>query len=326
MEAKATIIRNRGAAAAVKLTRPKPISKAWGGFAQKLAAVLAGLVEDQYLVISKKDSNLFVQFLSQGEWGMRVETTSNSYRDKKHQLTEAQMARLAAMGWTLPTGNSKESTPEADPDGSPNIYIDIPQPVDFDHIARLAIDTFVQIVEASHPAMCEYEAFDGQGNSVPFPMLPLKRRINSGEEISKDVLQKKLLDTVTELTNIHDLSYDEDGDICLNYGCAAIFVSLQDQRPFVRMYSKLLRKVEPTLALLTRINEINSENGHMHLIANRGAVIAMSEILVAPFVASHVAHALGNFSQIADSLKEKLQLEFDDEAAVSEQNISPVRH
>ena len=54
------------------------VSVAWPPFAQKLAATLEKLQEDQYLILSVKRSNRYVQFAVQGSFGIRVETTSNS--------------------------------------------------------------------------------------------------------------------------------------------------------------------------------------------------------------------------------------------------------
>ena len=65
------------------------VSVAWPPFAQKLAATLEKVQEDQYLILSVKRSNRFVQFAVQGSFGIRVETTSNSYVSKEELLRTA---------------------------------------------------------------------------------------------------------------------------------------------------------------------------------------------------------------------------------------------
>jgi hypothetical protein len=106
----------------------KRLSVAWPPFAEKLAAALAKLEEDQYLILLVKRSNRFVQFAAQGSYGMRVETTSNAYLSKPEKLNERQVVMLLQSGWSDSTASPDESTPENDPDGSPNFFVEFPDP------------------------------------------------------------------------------------------------------------------------------------------------------------------------------------------------------
>ena len=72
----------------------KPISRDWTPFAQNLALVLSRLEEDQFLIISAKNSNRFLQFSCQGAWGVRAEVTSNNVLKGESRLTRHQMAWL----------------------------------------------------------------------------------------------------------------------------------------------------------------------------------------------------------------------------------------
>jgi hypothetical protein len=275
-------------------------------------------------VIYKKDSNIFIQFVAQGEWGIRMETISNYYRDDQNQLTKAQMDKLNNIGWNTPTNNPDQSTPKNDPDGSPNYFIDYDVPADYEAIAQITIKTFVDVLGISHPGMLEYEAFDRQGNSIPIPKLKLMRRIELTEDAARNVLEQQLLETVKELTDLNDLCYDEDGEICgIAYGSATVAIGLLEERPYCYIRCPVLTDTESTFALLSRINELNCENGHMHLVLENNCVKAISEVLVAPFVSSHIAHAIGNFCQIADEFVEKLQAEFGDAEAGHERIQKP---
>ncbi len=115
---------------------PRRVSSAWGPFAGKLASVLEQLREDQFLIISTKRSNRYVQFAGQGAFGIRAETVCNQYLPASDQLDAAQIATLQGFGWQLPTGSPDKATPERDPDGSPNFYIDYPVPVPYADLAR----------------------------------------------------------------------------------------------------------------------------------------------------------------------------------------------
>ena len=67
-----------------KSPAPARLSVAWPPFTEKLAQALSMLEEDQFLIISVKNSNRYVQFSAQGSFGMRAETTSNSYLSISH--------------------------------------------------------------------------------------------------------------------------------------------------------------------------------------------------------------------------------------------------
>ena len=60
-------------------TYEQNVAVEWPAFAKKLTTVLRTLKDDEFLILSEKGTNHFVQFSEQGEDGMRVETTSNAY-------------------------------------------------------------------------------------------------------------------------------------------------------------------------------------------------------------------------------------------------------
>lgn len=301
------------------------LSSAWVPFVHRLAQALEKLLEDQYLIITKKGTNEFVQFAGQGFFGLRVETISNHFRSDQNQLTDVQIANLIEIGWSAPTNNPEESTPANDPDGSPNYFIEFPTPLYVIEIAQMAVKTLTDVLHIGHPAFLEYEAFCTDGDSIALPNLGLKRSISSAD--NSDALPKLVLDTVKELTGIDDWAFDSDGEIGeIHYGNINTCILLNKDRPYLRFVSVILENAKPTLQLLARINELNSQEGFMHLFIENGAVIAVSDILVTPFIASHMAHALGNFCQIADNFNTILQAEFVDDDTFSEQPPSQLKH
>ena len=328
MEAK-TIVKNTSKSKLkdAKFTEPKGLSSAWAGFAERLTLVLQRMEEDQFLILRKKNTNEFVQFSAQGFYGLRVETTSNWYRNQNNQLTPDQISTLVGLGWNAPSKNPENSTPESDPDGSPNYYREFPFPLQYEEVVGMVIYIFIEVLNVQHPGFLEYEAFGSDQNSLVFLQLGLKRAIadDAGEQNSK--LSQLLLATVVELTGITDWAYDEVGDLGgIRYGNAVTYVRLADDRPYIHIHSTVLRDVEETHALYVRVNELNRKNGHMHLIIREGAVIAFSDVLVTPFVASIVAHGLGNFCQIADELVDILKVEFGDDTTTLEQHTTQVVH
>lgn len=309
----------------VEVARSKSV--AWEPFAEKLAAVIANLEEDQFLILSKKRSFESVQFAGQGSFGLRLETTSNYFRDQENQLTEQQVSSLTDLGWNLPTRNPAISTPESDPEGSPNFYIDLPLPLNFRKIADLTVSTFSEILSVPHPGFLEFDAFDADGNSVPLPTLGLKRANNAGEADQNSKLPQLLLDTLKEVTGIGSLEFDDDGYVGgIDSGSVTTFVSILADSQYIRLNAMIATGLKESKALLKRINEMNGQVGYMHMVVSSGTVIAFSDVLVAPFIANHVAVALNNFCQSANAMKSELEAEFGDVKFESEQQPTPLAH
>ena len=152
----------------------------------------------------------------------------------------------------------------------------------------------------------------------------LKRRIGSGDA-SKDQLQEWLADTVMELTGLTELTYDSDGDLGgITYGSATTYIRLLDE-PYARFHSTMLKDVEVTPQVLKRINAMNLEHGHLHLVALEDAVVAISDVLIVPFISSHISHAVGSFCKTVDQFKTQLQAEFVKDAIFIEPQ-SPIKH
>ena len=80
--------RNRSASAPVFLAdapRQARTDEAWSRFAVELARALRGLAEDEWLVLSLKRRNRFVQVMNQGGAGFRAEAVSDfSLADTDH--------------------------------------------------------------------------------------------------------------------------------------------------------------------------------------------------------------------------------------------------
>lgn len=183
-------------------------STAWLRFAQRLADVLENLGEEQYLILSTARSSRFVQFFAQGASGLRVETTSNSYLPEPEQLGPTQTSALLATGWNAPTGSPSESTREADPDGSPNFFLQFSRPVPFKIIANLAVDTFVDHMAVTQPGYLRYDAFDAQGEAFALPGLGLRTRLMTKDDQVRALLKRPIsqdrLGDWTALTRTND--------------------------------------------------------------------------------------------------------------------------
>src|SRR5215471_15840111 len=166
----------------------------WARLMKDLSQCLADLVEDDYLVLSHKRANYYVQFAAQGQFGMRAEAASNTYIvPEEARLTPDDYVTMAELGWRIPTGTIQESgrqlldltgklprilteNPVLDPDGSPNFFADASYPVDFGALSELAVRSLREVYRVGHPRMLQYKAFSRNDVEIRFPTLRLKRR------------------------------------------------------------------------------------------------------------------------------------------------------
>jgi len=306
---------------------PSNLSQAWQPFAQKLANALGQLKEDQTLILSVKRSTRFIQFAAQGSYGIRMETTSNSFLPKPERLDQRRIASLLEAGWSVPTGTPDDATPEKDPDGSPNFFVEFPAPVPFDAVARLAVRTFSEILRVPHPGNLEYRAFDTeQGIDISASGLGLKVAPPSESADLPANLYQQLLSTLCAATGISDLSIDKDGDIGLRCGSALTFVRVIGDPTYIRIYARILRDVEETDGICSRLNDINANISLVRFVFQNDAIFAMADICAAPFNAQHVVHAMAHFGSIADEMDSLLQGEFGGHTAFIDTMLSTSKH
>jgi hypothetical protein len=304
-------------------------SVAWPPFTEVLTRVLDTLAEDQYLIISAKNSNHFVQFAAQGSYGMRVETTSNEYLNKTEKLDRKQLAALVKTGWCKPTGNAKQATPELDPDGSPNYFAEFPVPVPAGEVSRLAITTLTDILRVPHPSMLEYEAFDGQGQPIALLELGLKpaqRDKQTYRPEDSPNIAMNLLETIRTVSGNDDLDFDSDGDVGIRYGSIIAFARVIGEPPMVHLFSPVVTGVTESPEVFERLNEINGHTQIMRFYWRDGTIYAVADVPAAPFVSAHIADVFKAFCRVADDMDDLLQSEFGGRTTFDEWIPSIARH
>ena len=163
----------RSALASTAMKEQAPADREWKRFTGDLALCLADLSEDEFLVLSSKRVNYYIQFAAQGQFGMRAEATSNAYVEPAEAAPSTQAyATMGQLGWKFPTGDPNSAP---DPDGSPNFFVDLSSPVDFGSLAELAVHTFRRVYHIHHPGQLQYKSFSSTGTEVRFPTLRIKR-------------------------------------------------------------------------------------------------------------------------------------------------------
>lgn len=287
-----------------------PVSKAWSGFVKKLIAVLRGRDAGDIVSLQSKSNGEWIQIAVQKS-NFRIECKSDAFREDHELLTPKQRATVADIGWMAPTGSAEESTPAKDFDGSPNHFVDLPTPLRQKDLNELVGRTFVEVFDTARPEALDYEAFGADGDSLFLPELALKPEITCTDASQNPKLPEQLLAAITELTGVGGWSFDDQHDIGpIGFGSIRAYARVVEQSPYVRFYVPAVDDVEETPELLSKLNEINTVHGHLHVCLMNSCVTLVSDVLVSPFNKKYVAAGLANFLQVAEQFSIELQQEF----------------
>jgi hypothetical protein len=284
----------------------------WDDFERDLAGAL-GVLKDEVLVVASARGNRYVQFMAQPGAGLRAESVSNAYLEPDERLDDGQLAALAALGWSPPTGTPEEAAPPKQPRGSPNHFREFPNPVPFDAVAHLAVRTLVEVLRIPEPRLLEYRAFDRAGHTVLFPALGLPRASPPIARPSRTTapalprLRARLLAAARSVTGDGTLGFDQDGDIPVPLGRRIAYVKACDKPLVVRAYCQLAPRAEGDEKLVRRLHEINARLALVRLVHVNGSVFAAVDFLAAPFSTAHLAASLTVLQRVADEVSRELR-------------------
>ncbi|HEY5664495.1 MAG TPA: YbjN domain-containing protein [Ilumatobacter sp.] len=311
------------------LALPTRCTRAWDEYADHLALTLDALEAGQFLVLLPADRPGFVQFAIEGARGMRAEAASNALLPPNQQLDERALEAAARLGWTLP-GNGPGNG-GCEQDASPNYVVEWPAPVPYPAAARLAVDTLTRVLGVRHPGRIRYEAFTGEGLPILLPLLGESvsgRRVadEAASVLDADAVAGLVLDVLREYSGDPELRPDDDGDIAIRYGSAAVFVQVFGEPPIVRVYAPVLGQVPLSQKVTEALNDLNRSTAFTKWLAADDSIIAAVDLFGVPMVAPHVIHACEVIGKTADDVDEELQHRFGGKTFFGECRGAKLRH
>jgi len=165
--------KSRKTAAGDKFPASPSTAQEWAAFTIRLAQVLDDLGEDEYLIVSEKKRNVYVQFSGLGYFGMWAEAVSNEYLFPNYRLKRTDITALKRIGWHQPTCRDGQQTAEK----SPNFHIGIERSTPRAQLAHAAVRALCEVYRTHHPGDLQYQAFQGdEAYAIRFPGLGLKRK------------------------------------------------------------------------------------------------------------------------------------------------------
>ncbi len=152
---------------------------AWRTLSRAFARYLHELIEGDFIIISHRHINYYVQVAAQGEDGFRIEAVNNTYIvPPSAALTTAQYARMSELGWRSATEDAEVAKERYDPEGSPNFFRQVDVGEDLLDVADVLIRTLHEVYGIATPALLDYHAFHCEMGDFPCPDLRLTRRVD----------------------------------------------------------------------------------------------------------------------------------------------------
>ena len=288
----------------------------WDAFEHILAPTLS-VLKDEFLVLSTKKGNRYVQFNVCPEKGVFAEVVSNAYLEPAEKLTEEQVAALLALGWAAPTRAPGSPPPASAPKGSPNFFREFPSPYACPEISRFAVRTLTEVLRIESPYDLEYKSFDASGHAVTLPALHIDRvaaprpkakapsKPKGPPEFAR--LRAKVLAAARSGSGLGSLEYDEDGTLQVPIGSRTGWIRPCEKPFYVRVHLHLLSNVDVDEEFLARMHEVNSRLPIARIIYKTGSVFLGVDFPAMPFRAEHLTQAVVALSQLADEVLSDLR-------------------
>lgn len=290
------------------IATPWDLPTHWHDFASGLRLTLAQMKEDQFLILTCKGTNRFVQFSLQHRC-MRIEAISNHFLPRRDALGPKDINTLHRLGWRSPTGSPEQATPERDPNGSCNFFKEVPIPHDYTDVVTLAIKTLSLVMGAPHDGYLVYQAFDSGGDDLSFAGLGIKRELQD-PDLRMGELADRLLDVLKEITGCAKLAFDDDGDVAVEFDGQGCLVRLTGHPPMVKFYLPLRSCAKPSKELWESLNQLNAYGGPVRHFWTNNCAYAMLDIPAWPLQAQHVETSLALFTSVASKSALWLHAEF----------------
>lgn len=270
---------------------------AWRAFRGRLADHVAGLEDGEVLVVETdpaddEGTEPYVQFLGLGDGLLRAEVSSNVWLRAERRLDAAAEARLVELGWAAPLSDEVGL--------DENFYLDAGTR-EADRVAELAVVALREVFGVPHPVFLTADGLEREpGQPVPDDGPP------AGDELPLAVQPRdrdELVDWVDRvLTPVfgHPPRHDEDDDIPVNAGTAALFVRVRDDMPAVQIFCRLVGGVRDPEAAVHEVNLLNAEHRFVDFALVDDAVMADVHVLAMPLAPAHLRDMLEVMCGVAD--------------------------
>ncbi|HEY5184440.1 MAG TPA: hypothetical protein VIM19_05945 [Actinomycetes bacterium] len=290
------------------------VESAWAALEQRLAEAIDHGQDGDRVVLrlapgadgGDGDNTYYVQW-AVADGHAQLEAVSNAFLAPARRLTREPLARLAALGWQLPT-----------PNGPANFHLDMSQDQASSASSTL-VRTLREVYNAPHPAFLTVEGFNQeQALDLSVLGLPAPRHgavAASGPAAAVDAGAPLRAQVVAVLAHGLGVSAeavvsDEDGDFPLRSGSTMVFVRVLEDQGLVSLFSPVLVDVDDTDALRRALIDVQGQVPLIHFVVEGGVVTAAAQVIAGPLVPDHLHRVIALMIGVCDQLDDRLQGDF----------------
>lgn len=273
------------------------VEKAWTEFRETLARRLEELEDDQNLILEldvpDPDAGAapYVQFAGFEGEGLRGEVSSNAYLAAEYRLSREEEELLED-----DAGFSIDRDEAGEPED--NFYV-MTSRDDAASVVNDVVFALREVFDVIHPSMLR----EGAGSDLSQAVLP-----DPGDMGQLDLDAAYVVENSWDtMLLVHRTIYavigevverDDDGDWPLvGLAHVPIFVSVVDEEPVVRVWTRVVREIIDADVALREVNILNRDAGGVRFHVNHDALWVQHDLPCAPFVPRHLQVAVGLTAQ-----------------------------
>jgi hypothetical protein len=281
---------------------------AWRRFQARLADRLAGLGEDDILLVEALAGDEpevgavpYVQFCAWGDGMLRGEVSSDHVLAVERCLGAAGAQLLREIGYAAPTHTPDEGTDH----GSVNHFVDAEQ-VDADRLAVMATRALRDVFGVPHPALL---AGDVAGDDdVPVEGAAFERAEEADATYPHDGHEEltALVDRALTPYFGHEPQHDGDGDIPVEVGRTVVFVRVSESVPVVEIFGCVATDVTDHERALFEVNVLNRDVRFVKFRLVGDTVLADLQLPSWPFAPEHLRAMLALTCDVVEKVQDDL--------------------
>ena len=284
------------------------IERAWTGFRSRRADRIAGLEDDEFLIVETEvgdeDTLLgavpYLQFMGWGEELVRAEVSSNAFLDERFRLTDEDQERLRDLGFEAPDEGAEG--------GSPNFHTDLERR-EADRLAVASVLVLREVLGCPHPTFLSAEGLEVDPD-VPLPTAaaaappaddePVTLYAESPEELGEQV-DRVLLRILGE-----PLRHDQDGDVPIVVGSSMVYVRVVADRPAVDVFAEIVIGVYDLDRAVQEVDILNRAHPLAKFYLRDDRVVMSHRIVAWPFVPEQLRVVVDEICGSVDDLARDL--------------------
>lgn len=252
---------------------------AWRSFRQRLADRLAGMAEDDALVVAvpgeaSDGASPYCQAVV-GPGLLRVEAVSNVYLSTELRLDSSQELALRAIGFLEP---GHQNCP-----GETNHWADLDRR-EADRAAVMMVRALREVYAVLHPVYLDADGLEPRAAEPPPPVgasdEPLRPQGPDDVRAAVDLAVRDLIASAPE--------WDADGDLTLHTARGLVWVFVSKAAPRILLQAPLVDDVADESRALMEVNLLNRKEIGLTFSVHEGHVTVRRELDVAALVPAHV--------------------------------------